>query len=114
VTLSQQRRLFTLLLARLVVWVNDNLPGHSLAFDQVKRDPATAQANAKAGAGIANSLHLDALAADMLLYIDGMYTADTEAHRKIGEQWERMHPLNRWGGRWGDGNHYSSTRGGIK
>lgn len=121
-TLSQQRCLFTLLISQLVIYVNDTLPGYALAFDQVKRDPATATANAAAGIGIANSLHLDGLAADILLYIDGVYTAHTEAHRVIGEHWKTMHPLCRWGGDFRnsegkprpDGDHYSTERGGIK
>lgn len=114
--LSEQRCLFTLLMARLVIWVHDNLPGHSLAFDQVKRDALTAQANADNGTGIANSLHLLGLAADMILYINGTYRADTESYRIIGEHWKSLHPLNKWGGDFKkqDGNHFSSTRGGIQ
>lgn len=41
------------------------------------------------------------------------YAADTEAHRLLGEFWERQHPLCRWGGRWGDGNHYSILHDGV-
>lgn len=37
------------------------------------------------------------------------------AHHKIfGEYWETLHPLCRWGGRFGDGNHYSLEDGGVK
>lgn len=113
--LSEQRVLFTRLISELVLWVDSNLPEHSLAFDQVKRDAATAAANATKGAGISNSLHISGLAADMLLYISGIYRADTESYRIIGLHWKSMHPLNRWGGDFTrpDGNHFSSTRGGI-
>jgi hypothetical protein len=31
----------------------------------------------------------------------------TSDHQRLGEWWEKQHPLARWGGRWGDGNHYS-------
>ena len=114
-TLSEQRILFSQLISELVLWVGSNLPKHALAFDQVKRDTATAQANADAGTGIANSLHLSGLAADMILYVDGAYRADTESYRTIGLHWKSMHPLNRWGGDFTrpDGNHFSSTRGGV-
>lgn len=121
-TLVQQRCLFSLLISRLVIWVDETLPGYALTYDQVKRDKATAVANANAGIGIADSLHLEGLAADMLLYIDGSYASDTEAHRVIGEHWKTLHPLCRWGGDFRnsegkprpDGNHYSSERGGVK
>jgi len=115
-TLSEQRIIFSKLISELVLWVSSNLPEHSLAFDQVKRDAATADANSDNGSGIANSLHLSGLAADMLLYIGGIYRADTESYRKIGLHWKSMHPLNRWGGDFStrpDGNHFSSTRGGV-
>lgn len=116
-TLSEQRILFSQLISELVLWVSSNLPEHALAFDQVKRDAAAASANAQAGTGIANSLHLSGLAADMLLYVGGTYRADTESYRQIGLHWKSMHPLNRWGGDFTtrpDGNHFSSMRGGVQ
>lgn len=115
--LSEQRCLFSRLISELVLWVPNNLPGHVLAFNEVKREPATTIANAEKGTGIASSLHLSGLAADMLLYIDGVYATSTEAHRRIGEHWKTLHPLNRWGGDFHsrpDGNHYSSERDGIR
>lgn len=69
--------------------------------------------NGKAG-GIRNSLHELKLALDLDLFRDGNYLADTEAHRPLGEYWETLHPLCRWGGRWGDGNHYSVEYQGRK
>jgi hypothetical protein len=52
-----------------------------------------------------NSLHYIRLAVDLNLFIDGEYQTTTAAHRPIGEQWELMG--GSWGGRFGDGNHYS-------
>jgi len=43
-----------------------------------------------------------------------VYLTKTEDHRKLGEFWESLHPLCRWGGRFGDGNHYSIEHGGVK
>ena len=44
----------------------------------------------------------------------GKLIKETEAHLKVGGFWESLHSLARWGGRFGDGNHYSLTHNGIK
>ncbi len=111
-TLREQRCLFTQLLAKLIQQAA--ALGYECSLEEVKRSAAQAAANAASGKGIKNSLHLQGLAADLNLYKDGIYLPNTEAHAKLGEWWEKQHPLNRWGGRFGDGNHYSSTRDGIK
>lgn len=115
-SLRQQRILFTRLIAELIVWVYDNLPGYELTFNEVVRPQAQADANAASGAGISNSLHLVGLAADLNLYIDGVYQTSSNSHKPIADKWLSMHPLNRWGGNFKkpDGNHYSSTRNGIQ
>lgn len=110
--LSEKRILFTRLLAELILWAERS--GYDLALDQVKRTEAEAAANAAKGSGIRNSLHLLGLAADMNLYINGVYQTTTEAHKAIGAKWKTMHPLCRWGGDWGDGNHYSLEHNGVK
>lgn len=110
--LSEKRCLFTRLIAELILWASKE--GLDLALDQVKRSEAEAKANAAKGIGIANSLHLMGLAADCNLYINGVYQSTTEAHAKIGAKWKTMHPLARWGGDWGDGNHYSLEHNGVK
>ena len=112
-SLSQQRRLFSRLISEFVVWIFQQ-PGLECFYEEVKRTKAQATANAASGAGIANSLHLDGLAADLSLSVNGVYQSGTEAYKALGEKWESMHPLNRWGGKWGDGNHFSSTRNGVK
>lgn len=112
--LSEKRVLFTKMLAELILWAADNKL--NLALDQVKRTEAEAKTNAAKGTGISNSLHLIGLAADLNLYVDGVYQTTTEAHRKIGDKWKSMHPLARWGGDFKkqDGNHYSLEHEGVK
>ena len=70
----------------------------------------------KLGYGHPRSAHKKRLAIDLNLFKDGMYLGTTEAHRALGEWWERQHPLARWGGRFSipDGNHYSMEHQGIK
>ena len=112
--LSEKRVLFSKNIALLVLWASEN--GLDLAFDQVKRTQQEAQSNDKVGTGIANSLHVLGLAADLLLYVNGVYQETTEAHAKLGAKWKSMHPLNAWGGDFKkkDGNHYSMTHGGVR
>jgi hypothetical protein len=62
--------------------------------------------NGKAG-GIRDSVHELKIGIDLNLFLHGQYLTDTESHRPLGEYWETLHPLCRWGGRFKDGNHYS-------
>lgn len=69
--------------------------------------------------GTANSLHIDRLAIDLNLFKklpSGRwgYCRSTEDHRFLGEWWEQQHSLCRWGGHFGDGNHYSLAHRGRK
>ena len=61
---------------------------------------------------IQGSLHELCLAGHLELFDDGEYVSDTDTHRPLGEWWEAQHDLCRWGGRFGDGCHYSITHGG--
>lgn len=62
-----------------------------------------------------NSLHFDGLAIDIdLCDAEGNYLKDTNSHREYGAFWCSLHELCRWGGDWGDGNHYSITDGGRR
>lgn len=60
------------------------------------------------------SAHKLRLALDLLLFKGGEYLQLTEDHQALGEWWEQQHPLARWGGRFGDGNHYSFEYRGVK
>lgn len=103
--LREARCLFTRLYARLIL--EAERLGYEAATGETTRDPRVAALNARTGAGISNSLHLIGLAGDLHLYWQGRYLSSTEDHRSLGEWWEAQHPLARWGGRFGDGNHYS-------
>jgi hypothetical protein len=81
--------------------------GFQCAGNELKRDPRIAALNAASGMGISKSVHLHGLAIDLLLYKNGKYLENTEDYRELGEWWEKIHPLARWGGRFKDGNHFS-------
>lgn len=52
-----------------------------------------------------NSFHYKRLAVDLNLFKNGKYLTKTEDHEELGKQWEFLG--GSWGGRFGDGNHYS-------
>jgi len=58
------------------------------------------------------SLHYKRLAIDLNLFRDGKYLTRDEDHQELGEYWESLG--GSWGGRFGDGNHYSLEHEGIK
>lgn len=113
-TLGDHQRLFTKLLPRLLDKAQELYPGQ-VVLGETERHKKAAEWLANVGLGTRNSLHRDRLAADIHLFSpDGVYLTSTEAHRELGEWWERQHELCRWGGRFkrADGNHYSVTYGG--
>lgn len=101
-TLREARVRFTVLLCRLILWAETQ--GYEIAFDEVtekitEKDPTSDH--------MKNSLHHLGLAADLILYYGGQYLSKTEDYRPLGEHWEKMSEFCKWGGRFGDGNHFS-------
>ena len=91
------------------------LCGYEVTLGDAYRDPRVHGAvGVKLGYGAARSNHKNRLAIDLNLFKDGTYLEGTEAHRELGEWWEKQHPLARWGGRFQDGNHYSFEYEGMK
>lgn len=113
-TLGEKQRLFPYLIAQLLVWAYGE--NYEFTFGEAERSAAQAAANAAAGTGISNSLHLRRLAIDLNLFIDGIYQTDSSAHAPIGEKWKSLHTLCRWGGDFSrpDGNHYSLEHEGVR
>lgn len=111
-TLSKKRCRFSLMFAQLIIYANEL--GYEAAIDQVKRSELEASNNAANGSGIRNSNHIHGLAGDLLLYRDGSYLRATADHMQLGQFWESLSEDARWGGRFGDGNHYSLEHNGIK
>jgi len=111
-TLREKQSLFVRLIGLLIAEAYER--GYELTFGEAWRTPEQARANAAAGKGIANSLHIDRLAVDMNLFKDGQFLSDSASHQPLGEWWEKLHPLCRWGGRFRDGNHYSLEHEGRK
>lgn len=110
-TLGQKQERFMRMLPRLID------KAHELGF-QVRggdlfRDPRVhGEIGEKKGYGHRNSAHKNKLAIDLNLYLGGRYLTDTEDHRPLGEWWESIG--GSWGGRFGDGNHYSLEHNGVR
>lgn len=105
--LGQARRAYSKALVQLLY---EELPklGIEFAFDEVTERLTAKDPTSDHRTG---SNHHLGLAADILLYRNGVYLTKTEDYKELGEAWERLGillslPL-RWGGRFSDGNHFS-------
>lgn len=114
-TLREKQCEFSILVARLIAEIYQR--GYCCTLGEAYRSPEEAARLAKAGKGIAASLHTQRLAIDLNLFKGDAYLADSEAHKPFGEWWEAQ-STNAiqccWGGRFGDGNHYSVSHGGRR
>jgi len=99
--LSEQRVKFTQDCAKLRLFAA-TLPGYGIAIDDAKRS----KSYQKEQSNIKDSQHLLGLAEDYILYYKGVYEPAVtpkgkERYRILGEYWESLDILNRWGGRFG-------------
>lgn len=83
--------------------------GFEITYGECWRSPEQAKWNAAQGIGTANSLHIDRLAIDINLFINGVYVTNDEGHKVLGAWWKSLGPDYRWGGDFTkkDFNHYS-------
>ena len=107
-TLSEQQRLFAKQLPKLIN------KAHALGFEVTLGDAyrdarVFGDVGEKKGYGKSFSLHKSRLAIDLNLFKNGKYLTKTSDHKPLGEWWEAQHPMNFWGGRIDDGNHYSMS-----
>ena len=99
--LGQKRRKFSRMISLLTHWLD--VTGQSYFYEDGK---------CRTG-HMKNSLHYIGLAQDFSFFSKtGKYLTTTRAHLKAGEFWESMGGT--WGGRFGDGNHYSLAYRGRK
>jgi hypothetical protein len=106
--LSDRQRKFMQLLTQLLQFIHEN--GYGVTIGDGYRDSRVfGMVGTMKGYGSPNSNHKLRLAIDLNLFKktpNGWeYCVATEDHRECGEFWESIG--GSWGGRWGDGNHYS-------
>jgi hypothetical protein len=108
-TLGEQQRIFTKNIMLLIQFAYNS--GYELSFGDAFRDARVhGEYGVKRGYSAANSFHKLRLAVDLNLFKDGVYQVHTRYHKPLGDFWESLHELNRWGGRFNDGNHYEMVR----
>jgi hypothetical protein len=108
VTLGEKQRVFTEMIGKLIQFAYQS--DYKLTFGDAYRDPRVfGMVGESQGYGSATSLHKSRLACDFNLFreVDGNweYCEATADHEPLGSFWESLG--GSWGGRWGDGNHYS-------
>lgn len=106
---SKQHR-FMVMLANLIHVIDQS--GYQVSGGELWRPPETAQMYAHQGKGIEDSLHISRLAIDLNLFKDGKYLTQTDEYEYFGRIWEAWG--GSWGGRFGDGNHFSLSHDGKK
>lgn len=107
--------MFTRCVASLIGWATSR--SYALTFGEAWRAPETALLYAKDGRGISNSLHIERLAVDLNAFKDGRYLSRSEDYAELGAYWESLSNEEitcHWGGRFGDGNHFSIGHAGRK
>ncbi len=84
------------------VWWTDNFGGQGRLVTYPDREH------------MEGSLHYKRLAIDLNLFVNGRYirSGKNPAYVELGAYWKGLHPLCRWGGDFGDANHFSIGHGG--
>ncbi len=114
-TLLQKQQLFAVLVARLID--DATTRGYAVTLGEAWRSRQEAARLASLGVGLEHSLHCDRLAIDLNVFRDGVYLRQTADYEPLGVFWESLsgdEHVCAWGGRFGDGNHFSIEDGGRK
>lgn len=109
-TLRQKQSKFADMVAALIITAR--LMGYEITLAEAYRPLETAELYEKQGRGSRRSLHTKRLAIDLNLFRNGHYLTSSKAHKPLGEYWESIGGT--WGGRFGDGNHYSLSHGKMR
>lgn len=117
--LLEKQFLFSKLIAKLIGWIYEQgwsvtLADGSIDLERKVRTRAGLVFVGEDAQHMKGSLHYTRLAQDLNLFIDGEWISDGghPVWTKIGTHWEALDPLCRWGGRFGDSNHFSLEHGG--
>ena len=110
-SLQDKQWRFVKLICKLVAKADEL--GYELTYGDAYRDPRLHGAmGEKLGYGHRKSGHKIRLAVDFNLFKNGDYLPTTEHYTPLGEYWESLGGT--WGGRFGDGNHFSLEHEGVK
>jgi len=101
---------FAGMVARLILQAE--AMGYQVTLGEAWRSDFEAARLMAARKGVRRSLHCERLAVDLNLFRGGVWLLASEDHRPLGEWFESIGGA--WGGRFGDGNHYSLEHEGRK
>lgn len=94
------------------------IPGAQVTFGEFHRPTWVAAEYARRGLGISTSLHTQRLAADLMLFRNGVYQTSSEAYRPLVNLWLQIGPAfgvdAAAGISFNDGNHFSCAYRGRK
>lgn len=110
--LGEKQELFARLLPLLLLHARHL--GYEVRLKELYRTKEQALLNAKNGTGIANSLHCQSLAIDLVLFRDGKPCWNSGEYNELGEFWESLDELASNGRDFNDGGHFSIRHGGRR
>lgn len=114
-TLGEKQELFVRLEVKLLAKALElgDRDGFTVRGGDAFRDPRVHGIyGEKRGYGATFSLHKLKLARDLNFVKDGRLLDKSEDFEELGTWWCQQHELCRWGGPFGDGNHFSVTHDG--
>jgi len=117
-TLGQKQERFAHSLGLLLAYASKL--GYGIRLRELSRTREQAERNAKAGVGIANSIHCDHLAIDLYITVDGNLLWAGDPYEELGRFWKGLSKPGYehcWGGdftRYNDCYHFSIAHGGRK
>ncbi|HET8885245.1 MAG TPA: M15 family metallopeptidase [Salinimicrobium sp.] len=98
-TLSEKQRIFTRNIAKLIEYAYCN--NIELTFGHAWRSEEEQRRLVNEGKSqTMNSNHLNRLAVDFNVFVDGELTWKWEDIKPLGDYWETLNDKNRWGGDW--------------
>lgn len=101
--LSEKQQIFTRNVAKLIQHA-DTL-GYGLTFGHAWRSFEEQRRLVENGSSQTyNSQHLNRMAVDFNVFIDGKLTYDWQKIKPLADYWVKLHPKNRWGGDWNRNN----------
>ena len=113
--LIQKQKVFSIKLAELILRAREL--GYEITMGEAWRPPETAALYQAQGKGISKSLHISRLAVDINLFFEGKLLSMTEQYKSLGTWWEGQSTdlyECAWGGKFGDGNHFSIEHNGVR
>lgn len=105
--LSEKQAIFLVNWAKLVLWVNEQ-PNMYVTAGELWRPIEMQRIYVDQDKSkTMNSKHLERLAGDLNLFINGVYQTTREPYKPLADYWKSLHPDNVAGYDWGwDANHF--------